>query len=175
MKKTAFLFVSLAVAAAFGRTVSVKSPDGRIAFSVEMEGRLSYSIDFNGKTLIEPSAMGFEFKGESPMADGFTLAGEPKVESGLVEAWKSVVKNRHADGRVEYNRLTLPLREADGARRRMDVTVHVSDDGAAFRYTLYGSERPGERLIVDERTEYRVPETSFAWVGYAKTSLAELS
>ena len=157
---------SLAVAAAFGRTVSVKSPDGRIAFSVETEGRLSYSLAFNGKTLIAPSAMGFEFKGESPMADGFTLAGEPKVESGLVEAWKSVVKNRHADGRIEYNRLTLPLREADGARRRMDVTVHVSDDGAAFRYTLYGSERPGERLIVDERTEYRVPETSFAWVGH---------
>ena len=48
----------------------------------------------------------------------------------------------------------------------MDLTVNAYDGGIAFRYTLYGSAKLGERRIVEERTEYRVPETSFAWVGH---------
>ena len=145
---------------------SVRSPGGEVAFSVRVDGKLRYDLSFRGRRLIADSALGFDFKGEGPMASDFELLGRPSVDEGLVESWRPVVASRHSDVRLVYNRMTLRLREGGGDRRRMDVTVNAYDGGVAFRYTLYGSAKLGERRIVEERTEYRVPETSFAWVGH---------
>jgi len=154
-----------AIAEAAGLPPSVHSPNGETAFAVHVDGKLRYDLSYRGSKLISDSALGFDFKGEKPMASGFELLGRPSVEEGLVEAWTPVVANRHSSVRLVYNRMTLRLREKGGDRRRMDLTVNAYDDGVAFRYTLYGSAKLGERRIVEERTEYRVPETSFAWVG----------
>lgn len=145
---------------------SVRSPGGEVAFSVRVDGKLRYDLSFRGRRLIADSALGFDFKGEGPMASDFELLGRPSVDEGLVESWRPVVASRHSDVRLVYNRMTLRLREGGGDRRRMDVTVNAYDGGVAFRYTLYGSAKLGERRIVEERTEFRVPETSFAWVGH---------
>ena len=145
---------------------SVRSPDGEIAFAVRLDGKLRYDLSFRGRKLIADSALGFDFLGEKPMAEDFELVGRPSVERDLVEAWKPVVANRHSDVRLPYNHLTLRLREKGGDMRRMDLIVNAYDGGVAFRYTLYGSAKLGERRIAEERTEYRVPETSFAWVGH---------
>lgn len=154
------------VLSASAADLSVASPKGEIVFGVETEGALGYTISYRGKELIGRSALGFDFRDEKPMAEGFQVIGEPKVAEGLVAAWKPVVSTRHSDVRLVYNRLVVPLQETGGERRRMDLTIHVYDGGAAFRYTLYGSAKPGERLILNERTSFRVPETSFAWVGH---------
>jgi len=146
--------------------VSVCSPNGEIAFLAHVDGKLRYDLSFRGRTLISDSALGFDFRGEQPMASDFELLGRPSVDEGLVEAWKPAVANRHSNIRLVYNRMTLHLREKGGDRRRMDLTVNAYNDGIAFRYTLYGSSKLGARRIVAERTEYRVPETSFAWVGH---------
>ena len=149
-----------------GAMHTVQSPDGSIRFAVETEGRLRYSVAYHDKALVENSAMGFAFVGENPMDEGFAIDGAVRTRENQVETWKPVVKNRHEEVRLVYNEAILPLREKARDRRRMDLTVRVFNDGVAFRYTLYGSSRLGERLIADELTEYRVPDTSFAWVGH---------
>ena len=163
--KTGCAVLFLLAALAGFADARLTSPGGNLDFAVSTDGDLSYSLSGSGKTLIEKSALGFEFVGEDPMRGGFEVLGEPTVEKGLVEAWKPVVRNRHADVRLEYNRMVLRLREKAGARRRLDLTVNAYDDGVAFRYTLYGNAVPGERRIHEELTEYRVPAGSFAWVG----------
>lgn len=155
-----------AIAKALALPAEVRSPDGSIRFEVAYGGDLSYSLAYRGRELIAKSALGFDFRNEPAMTGGFETVGEPVVEEGLAESWTPVVRNRHAEVSLAYNRLVLRLREKGGERRRLDLTVNVYDDGVAFRYTLYGAARPGERRILEERTEYRVPETSFAWVGH---------
>ena len=142
---------------------SVTSPKGEIAFTVDTDGKLGYTLAYRGRELVAKSQLGFAFRNEKPMTEDFAVVAEPVVETGLVEAWQPVVRNRHADVRLAYNRLVLKLREGKGDRRRMDLTVNVYDDGVAFRYTLYGTAKAAERLVTDELTELRVPETSFAW------------
>ena len=161
-------FVAAALATCVFATIAadkamVSSPDGAITFAVYADGRLGYEVVHRGATLVERSAMGFAFAGEKPMGEGMELVGDPQVETGLVEEWTPVVKNKHAHVKMGYNRMTVRLREKSGDRRRMDVTVKVFDDGAAFRYTLYGSSRLGERRIVEEETEFRAPAGSHAW------------
>ena len=141
------------------------SPNREIVLSVQSGDKLGYSLSFRGRELISRSALGFEFKGEKPMGANLEVVGET-LEEGLVEAWTPVVKHRHANISLVYNRLTLKLREKLGERRRLDLTFNAYDEGVAFRYTLYGVSRPGDRQILEELTEFRVPETSFAWVGY---------
>jgi alpha-glucosidase len=152
--------------AAFAAESTLKSPDGRIVFKVDAEGRPSYSVSFDGREAIGRSALGFAFADEAPMADGFEQLGEAVLRNGLVESWKPVVRNRHADVRLSYNSLKLAMREKTGERRKMDLEVRAFDGGVAFRYTLYGARVLGERIVTDELTEFRVPATSFAWVGH---------
>lgn len=146
--------------------LKLSSPNGAVVFRAFAGEELRFAVDHHGRPVIGKSRMGFAFKGEKPMSGAFELVEPPIVETGLVEAWKPVVRNRHGDIRVNYNQAVLNLREATGERRRMGLTVRVGDDGVAFRYTLYGASVPGERRILDELTEYKVPATSFAWVGH---------
>lgn len=99
---------------------SVSSPDGHISLIVSNQATLSYSVQLDGKTLIAPSPMGFQLKGEPDMKGNFKVENEAKVKSG-VEAWTPVVRNKHAQCRVPYQELTLNLKEKDGQCRRMDV------------------------------------------------------
>ena len=69
-----------------GTDYRVSSPSGDIVLTVSNGERLSYSVSWQGKTVIAPSAMGFEFRGEKPMAGPFAVLGTPSVQPH-VEAW----------------------------------------------------------------------------------------
>ena len=144
------------------------SPGEALKFHVTTGESLRFALDLNGQQVIRPSALGFVFKNEPEMQANLDLIEPPTVAEGLVDEWTPVVRNKHAHIRLVYNEAVLKLQESKGERRRMDLTVRLYADGAAFRYTLYGRNRPEERLITDELTEYRVPETSFAWVAWQK-------
>lgn len=165
MKRLAALsFVTLLFSSSLlAQDYSVSSPDGHISLIVSNQATLSYSVQLDGKTLIAPSPMGFQLKGEPDMKGNFKVENEAKVKSG-VEAWTPVVRNKHAQCRVPYQELILNLKEKDGQCRRMDVAFRVMNDGVAFRYTLYGVPVLGNRQITRELTGYAVPETSSLWI-----------
>jgi alpha-glucosidase len=141
----------------------VSSPSGNIVLTVSNGDKLSYSVTWNGRTAIAPSAMGFEFKGEKPMAGPFTVLGNPCVEAH-VEAWKPVVANKYSDISVASKSLTLQLKETADEGRRMDLEFRVMDDGVAFRYTLYPVTRVGDRMVQRELTEFAVPAGTEGWM-----------
>lgn len=163
-RKTIFLlFALLAPMGAWAQDYQLTSPDGHLRLDVSNQSTLQYSVSLDGKTLVAPSPMGFQLKGEKDMAGNFRVTNDAKPVDG-VESWTPVVRNKHAKCSVPYRELTLQLKEKDGDYRRMDVTFRVMDDGVAFRYTLFGTPVLGNRQITRELTAYRVPETSHLWI-----------
>lgn len=145
------------------QTYEVQSPDKHITLKVSNQQTLTYSIDFDGKTVVAPSPMGFELKGEAPMCGNFTVKNDAKAVSG-VEAWTPVVRNKHAECKVPYTELALVLKEKSGQYRQMDVTFRVMNDGVAFRYGLYGIPVLGSRQVTRELTGFNVPAKSSLWI-----------
>ena len=151
--------VSLSLTAA---DVSVSSPDGNLVLTIQTDDALTYTLTSGGTQLVAPSPMGYEFKGEKPLSGPFTLVGPARIKTAT-DHWHPVVKNRHEDVFLAWNETTLQLIEAGGDRRRMDIEVRVFNGGTAFRYTLYGAARIGNRQIIRELTGFRIPSTASAW------------
>ena len=65
MKKILATFITLGLVAqaVTAENITVSSPDSRIKVTVSTDGALGYSLSFNGRTLIDRSPLGFEFKG----------------------------------------------------------------------------------------------------------------
>lgn len=167
MKKLFLLFLLPLASGVFAQNWQVSSPDSKIRFQVSNADRLSYSVSYNGKTLVGTSPLGFELKGEKPMLGGFELLEDPQVEAET-ESWVPVVKNKHDKVALNWNELTLKLKEKTGDRRRMDFVVRVYNDGVAFRYQLYGGRKVGNRQITKELTGFSLPESAVGWAAKYK-------
>ncbi len=145
-------------------TFQVTSPDNSIVVLVRQQADegLSYYVLFNGREIIRESKLGFEFRNEPPMEKGFSVL--EKKENTINETWKPVIKSKHAVIVNNYNELQLSLAEKEGLKRRMDLFFRVFNDGAAFRYRLYRSEKIGMRQITKELTTFNIPDNPKAWV-----------
>jgi hypothetical protein len=90
-KATHFFLVLIFFAASpvLGQPVVVDSPGGVLRVSVELQdGVPQYTVHRFGRTIIEPSALGFEFQNMPALRGGFRLAGSEQL---LVdETWTQV-------------------------------------------------------------------------------------
>ena len=105
-----------AFASVAAEKAEIASPDGAIRFAIHVDERLGYEMSYRGATLVERSAMGFSFAGEKSMGEGMELVGKPEVETGLVEEWDPVVRNKHAHVKMGYSRMVVRLREKSSDR-----------------------------------------------------------
>lgn len=157
--KFGFLFFSTICSA---QDFKVVSPDKKISLSVSNKEALTYSVSFNGRTIIQESQLGFEFKTEPAMINGFEITD--KFERNMNESWKPVVQSKHAEVVNNFNELRLMVREKLGRMRQMELSFRVFGDGVAFRTKLYRFERNGDRQITKELTTFNIPGNPKAWV-----------
>ncbi|KAA6317162.1 alpha-glucosidase, partial [termite gut metagenome] len=125
------------------QSYTVSSPDTSIQVRVEEGDQLEYAITFAGQTIIEKSALGFSFKDEPDLQKNLRII--ESLPFSHREVWTPVVKSKHARITDSYNELKLVVKEKSGKFRQMDLIFRVYDDGVAFRYKLYRSERIGNR------------------------------
>jgi alpha-glucosidase len=173
---TSFMFLAAATQIIKAQDILVKSPDNKIVVTVNNGDVLSYSVAFNGKSIIERSSMGFEFKDEQSMKGGFTI--EDQSIKTINETWIPVVRSKHDRIVNNYTELLLKLKEKDGLMRKMELFVRAYNDGAAFRYKLSRAARVGDRQITKELTTFCIPGDPKAWVveypkGYSSSNEAE--
>ena len=175
--RTSFIIALLLSASIqnYAQSVSVSSPNQQIQFTINNSEKLSYSVSFNKREIISSSPLGFEFKNEADMDDNFAIL---KQETETVnDEWKPVVKSKHAEVKNNYNELTLQLKEQSEGKRRIDLYVRAYDDGIAFRYKLYRSEKIGNREIIKEKTGFTIPGDPKSWIveygGYSTSNEAE--
>ena len=152
----------------------VSSPDKKITVTIKNGDQISYSVSFSGKPVIAQSALGFEFKSEPPMNQGFAVTDQK--EQNINETWKPVVKSKHAEVLNSCNELVLMLKEKKELMRQMELTFRVFNDGVAFRTELYRSEKNGHRQVTKELTTFSIPGNPRSWVvEYGKYSSSQES
>jgi len=175
IKQSLLIIFSFIGVITYGQNITVTSPDKNIAVTIGNGDSLTYSVAYHGRIIVNPSNLGFELKNEPAMNGNFAILDQSN--KNFNETWIPVVKSKHAEILDNYNELQLILKEKSGQMRQMEFYVRAYNDGAAFRYKLSRSAKPGDRQIVKELTTFSIPGDPLAWIveykGYASSNEAE--
>lgn len=131
----------------------LKSPNGKFImdFSLNSNGSPIYSLTYKGKTVVKPSALGFELKNdERSLLDGFTIAAS-NTES-FDETWQPVWGEVNTI-RNHYNELAVTLNQKD-AERQMVIRFRLFNDGLGFRYEFPSQKNLVYFVIKEEKTQF---------------------
>jgi alpha-glucosidase len=138
----------------------VASPDGRIVFSaaIEERGELRYNISLGAEQLVDNSRLGLRFRKQAGFDANFDIL--EVTLSSQDKSWEQPWGERRRV-RDHHNQMLVQLGDESG--RRFWLRVRVFDDGVGFRYEI--PAQPGFKSvqIVDELTEFHLPEDSTAW------------
>lgn len=161
----------LAVAALCSTAISAQtllSPNGQLKMQFNLDkGHPTYTLEYKGKTVIAPSRLGIELKGEAQRRDfnnfeetsagsvhsltnGFTL--KDSVRSTFDETWQTVW-GEEAEIRNHYNELAVTLFQPT-TERTMVVRFRLFDDGLGFRYEFPQQKNLNYFVIKEERTQF---------------------
>ncbi len=166
-RKTTFTFLALAMLAFPAcqqeqEALDVSSPSGKLQVRLLLapQGQPAYLVTYDGKTIIDTSTLGFEFRDAPPLAGGMELAGQ--AQNSINENWEMpwgeqrMVVNH-------YNELSATFRETSGDKRYYNIVFRVYDDGLGFRYEF--PEQPGlkEASIMDENTQFQLTDDHSCW------------
>ena len=164
------------VASIHADSLSLSSPDGRKTVRFEKPGKeLTYSVKVDGKDVILPSRAGMEVDNRTwEMALGKRDLAQPNswmdpltVDSisigvSVDTVWTPLYGER-SKVRDRYNQATLHMSRKDKSDYRLDVQVRAYDEGIAFRY--FFPEHPAAifHKVVDDLTDFTLPEGTMAW------------
>jgi alpha-glucosidase len=160
----------------------VTAPDGNISLVFKLtDGAPSYTVNFKGRSVILPSALGFDLT-DGALKSGFSLIDAKK--SSKDETWIQPWGEQH-EVRNHYNELTVTLRQTDNPKRELRIVFRAFNDAVAFRYEWPQQTALKDFAILDELTEFVFPGDPVAlWQPafrpqhteqlYSKTRLSEL-
>ena len=153
MKKQAFLFLlALGASPLWAQEASESGPDQQLRVNVSVEnGTPLYSVTYKGKTILEPSPLGF-VANIGDFSQGMTYVEQKKrtiEETYTLDRIKKSTVNYHA------NELTVTFQNAD--KQPLDVTFRVSNNDLAFRYELPRYGDTGSIVIRREATGFDFP------------------
>ena len=175
IKKCLLLLLTIAGVTTNAQNITVSSPDRNIAITISNDEKLSYSVTFKNRNIVNTSQLGFELKDEPAITGNFTIMDQ--AVKNFNETWIPVVKSKHSEVVNHYNELKLSLKEKTGPMRKMELSVRVFNDGAAFRYKLSRSGKIGDRQILKELTTFNIPGDPKAWIveykGYSSSNESE--
>src|SRR6185369_8174757 len=125
----------------------VASPDGRNEVTVAIrEGHVAYTVSRDKRTVIDPSGLGFVFKGQPPLGDSLRITGSSRAtaDETWTQPWGEVTHVRD-----HHNELRVSVAESSALGRRFDVVFRVFNDGVGFRYEVPAQPNIGEFEIMD--------------------------
>ena len=158
---TALAFLML-LSCGSNKSYKIVSPgkNNELVFDLTKSGQPQYRFFSNGKSVIEPSLLGFEFDGIKKMTDGFKVLSteENTVNEDWEQPWGEFkkVKNNH-------KQLIVHLKESSGDQRLVDLIFRVFDDGLGFRYFFPQQPNLGKVKISNEITQFTFPFDNEVW------------
>ncbi|MDQ6871202.1 MAG: glycoside hydrolase family 97 protein [Gemmatimonadota bacterium] len=159
---SAALLMTLAATGAIAQdTLSVSSPDGRNKVGVAVhDGKLYYVLSRDGRSLLQPSMLGFEFRGGPTLRDGLRITGSTHgtFDETWPQPWGEVshVRDHHNDLRVSVTETAAP-------GRKFDFVVRAFDDGIGFRYEFPAQPALSDFVISDELTQFFLADDAKSW------------
>ncbi|HEY7636964.1 MAG TPA: glycoside hydrolase family 97 protein [Gemmatimonadales bacterium] len=166
---------ALPVAAGLQGQVRLSSPDGRNQVTVAIaEGRLTYSLARDGRELIQPSVLGFEFRGVPPIRDSLRITDSTRRthDEWWTQPWGEVARVHD-----HHNELAVGVQETTGLHRRFILRVRAFDDGVGFRYEFPRQAGLVTFEISDELTQFALADNARAWwipSNYARKDRSEM-
>ncbi|MFL5510001.1 MAG: glycoside hydrolase family 97 protein [Gemmatimonadaceae bacterium] len=142
-------------------TISVSSPDGRNKVGVATnEGKLYYILTRDGRRLLEPSMLGFEFKGAPTLRDGLRITGTKRAahDETWTQPWGEVTRVRD-----NHNELRVSVTETAAPQRHFDFVVRAFNDGIGFRYEFPAQAPLADFVISDELTQFNLADDAKSW------------
>lgn len=156
----ALVFVSLSCNAQ--KTYKIKSPgkNNELVFDLTKTGQPQYRFSSNGKSVIEPSLLGFEFQELKKMTDGFKVINTEQhtVNETWSQPWGEFKKVKD-----NHNELIVHLKEVKGDQRLVDIIFRVFDDGLGFRYFFPKQPNLGKVKISNEVTQFTFADNNDVW------------
>lgn len=142
-------------------SLEVKSPDGTIVLHCfTYNGKAFYSVKKGAVTVIDTSALGFEFAGQPALDSNFEIVKADT--SSFSETWKPVW-GTVAEVENTYNELKVYLRETTGSKRLLNLVFRVYNDGLGFRYEFPEEFGLKEFTISEEKTAFNFTSDNQAW------------
>lgn len=144
------------------KTYKIKSPGKKneLVFNITKSGQPQYSFSSNGKSVIEPSLLGFEFQEIKKMTDGFKVVNieEKTADNVWEQPWGEFKKVRD-----NHNELIVHLQETAGEQRMVDIIFRVFNDGLGFRYSFPKQPNLDKVKISNEITQFTFPHDNDVW------------
>ncbi|MBO7439663.1 MAG: glycoside hydrolase family 97 N-terminal domain-containing protein, partial [Bacteroidales bacterium] len=138
---------------------TVKSPDGRLAVSLQCENsRLSYSTSYDGKTILEPSPLGL-ITDVADFTQGLSVEGF-KVDTVKFSYSCQTLKKSHVDVKATHAVWSISRNGVPA----YDLVFMVEDNDIAFRYEM--RRQPAKvkgdstfcAIIKDDQTHFNMPQ-----------------
>ncbi|MFH7013623.1 glycoside hydrolase family 97 protein [Flavobacterium sp. FlaQc-52] len=144
------------------KTYTISSPgkNAELVFQLTASGQPQYSFSSNGKSVIEPSLLGFEFQGIAKMTENFEVVSteEKTADQTWEQPWGEFKKVRD-----HHNEMIVHLKESGGEERLVDIIFRVFDDGLGFRYEFPKQPHLGKVKISNEVTQFTFKDNNEVW------------
>lgn len=177
MNKKILGTLALALCTAIISAQNLLSPNGQLEmqFSID-KGKPTYTLSYKGKTVIAPSHLGIELKGEAQRRDfndfdaknegsSYSLLNGFSVKSTETstfdETWKTVW-GEESEIRNHYNELAVTLQQSV-TDRIMVIRFRLFDDGLGFRYEFPQQKNLNYFVIKEERTQFAMTGDHIAY------------
>jgi alpha-glucosidase len=139
-----------------GRIVSVRSPDGKNAITLERsvtgdQSILAYTVRRNNRTVVKPSALQILLDGKGRLTEGVRIQ---ELKENRVDETFNLLWGKSRTVRNIFSEARLRLESTDGIF--WDLELRAYDDGVAFRYGLPEQESFRDFVLTEESTEYRL-------------------
>lgn len=173
--KTKFLVLSsslLAISVAM-HAAEIKSPDGKLVVTTDLDaaGTPVYSVAYDGKTILEPSPLGFESN-----AGNFDK-GLKLVKETPSELHKQFKQDKIKKSEISFDANCLTATYSNPKGGKMSIEWVVGNNDIAFRYNIPAQGETRSMTIEKEATGFRFPSltTTFlspqsdAMIGWKRT------
>ena len=158
-----FAFIgTLIMSCSSNKTYKISSPskNNTLTFDLTKSGAPQYQFSSDGKSVIEPSLLGFEFQGLSKMTEGFEVINTEQntINTQWDQPWGEfrTIRDNHTE-------LIVHLKESNGEQRLVDLIFRVFDDGLGFRYSFPKQPNLDKVKISNEITQFTFADDNEVW------------
>ncbi|MDC7997328.1 glycoside hydrolase family 97 protein [Gilvibacter sediminis] len=141
---------------------SITSPDGNLVVNTALnaEGTPIYTVSYKGKTIIDTSAVGFEFKGQEYLGKNMIIEGA--TTSSKEETWE-MPWGEQREVENNYNELKMSYSEQGDSPRKFNIFIRVFNNGFGLRFEFPEQEYMTDVLLLDEHTEFALTGDHDVW------------
>ena len=141
--------------------ITVSSPRALVTvdFTLSAQGQPTYQVNYKGQPVINPSTLGLELKGTTPLTTHFEIVGTNTAV--INETWQPVWGETR-DIVNHCNELLVKLRQTTTGRL-MNLRFRVYDEGMGLRYEFPQQSQLVYFVIKEERTQFAMTGDHLAW------------